>query len=418
VKILVVATKAPWPSRDGGRLLLAQTLAGLAAAGLRPTLVAPWDQREAPGAAVEGLSAWCDPWLVPVLPVAPLGPLPALARSLATGSPFSVTRHARSAVRHEVARRLAAERFDIVHAEQLQALAQTAPAAVAGVPVVLRAQNVESDLWGALSRLRGGWRGRLLAAEARRLAAWEGAAVRQAAATAALTERDARRLADLAGLAGGAFEGTVRTVAAPFAPTLPPGPARLFGDPPVVVLGGKGWLPNEEGAAWFRREVWPGVRAALPAAVLHLFGAAGPPDPPGSGPAEGVVRHPAPAESESAFAVRAILVVPLRVASGVRMKILEAWARGVPVVGTPEAVAGLGAHHGRELLVAQDAAEMAAALTRLHREPGLARSLVAEGRAALRTRHDPTQTTAALLAVYEEALRRRARTVVQDAKDR
>jgi polysaccharide biosynthesis protein PslH len=397
LKILVVATKTPWPTRDGGRLLLAQTLAGLAAAGLRPTLVAPWDSPQAPGAALEALSAWCEPWLVPARPA---GPLPALARALAAQSPYSVARHTLRAVRREVARRLAAQRFDLVHAEQLQALPQTT--AARGLPVVLRAQNVESDLWGAVSRLRGGWRGRLLALEASRLAAWEGAAVRQAAATAALTERDARRLAELSELAGTA--APVRTVAAPFTPTLPPGPARLFGDPPVVVLGGRGWLPNEEGAAWFRREVWPGVRAALPGAVLHLFGAA---DPTSGGPADGVVHHPAPEESESAFGVRAILVVPLRIASGVRMKILEAWARGVPVVGTPEAVAGLGARHGCELLVAQDPGEMAAALVRLHREPGLARSLVAEGRAALRTRHDPAETTTALLAVYEEALRRR-----------
>lgn len=106
--------------------------------------------------------------------------------------------------------------------------------------------------------------------------------------------------------------------------------------------------------------------------------------------------------------MRAVLAVPLRIASGVRMKILEAWARGVPVVGTPEAVAGLGAHHGRELLVAEDAAGFTAAFLRLHREPSLARSLVAGGRAALRSRHAPRETTRALLGVYQEAVARGA----------
>ena len=392
MKILVLATKAPWPPRDGGRLLLAHTLAGLAEAGLRPTLIAPFEgdpaAREETAAA---LAAWCEPRLVPARPS---GVLPGLARSLASGAPFSVARHSLAAVRREAAARLAGERFDLVHAEQLQALPQAAPALGLGIPVVLRAQNVESDLWGALSRWRRGWRGRVIAAEARRIAAWEGAAVRRAAATAALTETDARRLRALAG------GERVRVVAAPFPPTLPPGTARLFGDPPVVVLGSPGWLPNQDGAAWFQDQVWPAVRAALPGAVLHLFGAAG----PAGGSPGGVVHHPAPAESAAAFDVRGLLAVPLRIASGVRMKILEAWARGVPVVGTPEAVAGLGAHHGRELLVAQDAADFAAALARLHREPALARSLVAGGRAALRARHAPRETTRTLLAVYAEAL--------------
>jgi hypothetical protein len=46
---VIVATKAPWPRVDGGRLLLAHTLGGLAAAGCRPTLVAPADPHAVDG---------------------------------------------------------------------------------------------------------------------------------------------------------------------------------------------------------------------------------------------------------------------------------------------------------------------------------------------------------------------------------
>jgi glycosyltransferase involved in cell wall biosynthesis len=84
------------------------------------------------------------------------------------------------------------------------------------------------------------------------------------------------------------------------------------------------------------------------------------------------------------------------------MKILEAWARGVPVVATPEAVAGLEAVHGREVLVGQDGAELAAAIARLHREPTLARALVEAGRRTLVARHAPAAVAAALAAVYTE----------------
>ncbi|HEV7516844.1 MAG TPA: glycosyltransferase [Thermoanaerobaculia bacterium] len=391
MKILVVATKAPWPPEDGGRLLLLHTLEGLAAAGHRVTLVAPVDPaRFDLGSVASALGPLCVPRLVAARPA---GRLPTLARTVSRGvpgMPLSVARHALAAVRREVERLLAAERFDLVHAEQLQALSQVPRQG--GPPVVLRAQNVESDLWAATARRRGGGVGALLAVEARRLAAWEGKAVRGTAATVALTPEDAARLAEIAGLTG-----RVHTVAAPFPASLPAGGTALLGAPAVVVLGSAGWLPNVDSAAWFQGEVWPVVRAALPGAVLHLFGTA-----EDGGSAAGVMVHPAPEDSADAFPARAILAVPLRIASGVRMKILEAWARGVPVVGTPEAVAGLGAEDGRELLVAGDPVEFAAALARLHTELALARSLVAAGRAALRERHDPAAVTARLAAIYEK----------------
>ncbi|HXO19904.1 MAG TPA: glycosyltransferase [Thermoanaerobaculia bacterium] len=400
LSLLVVATKSPWPPLDGGRLLLANTLQGLAAAGHRLTLVAPVDpSRFDPAEVAAALRAWCAPRLVEAVP---RGWISAFARSRREGTPLSVARHALAAVRSEALAALAAGSFDAIHVEQLQALPPQPFAQ--GPPLVLRAQNVESDLWGAAARLgggRGGWRGALLAAEARRLAAWEGQAVRRASATVALTAADAGRLAELAG--GGA--PPVHVVAAPFPPTLPAGTAALFGDPPVVLLGSAGWLPNEDSAAWFESQVWPAVRRRLPGAVLHLFGMGVDNGGARGGSAVGIVRHPAPASSALAFAPRSILAVPLRIASGVRMKILEAWARGVPVVATPEAVSGLAAEHGRELLLAQDPGEFAESLARLHGEPDLVRSLQAAGRAALHRRHDPARVTAELAAVYAAVLR-------------
>ncbi|HEY2294021.1 MAG TPA: glycosyltransferase [Thermoanaerobaculia bacterium] len=388
MNILVVATKAPWPAVDGGRFLLLNTLQALAAAGCRLTLVAPVDPARFDLAEVaHQLSGFCTPALVPA---APLSPLAAWLRS--GGAPLSIARHTLPAVRREVERRLAAERFDVVHAEQLQAFPQAEPAFQRGIPVVLRAQNVESDLWAETARRGRGWQGFLLRREARKLAAWEGEAVRRAATTLALTQEDASRLRELAG------GGRVEVVRAAF-PELPPGSGRLAGEPAVAVFGSRGWLPNEESTVWFAAEVWPAVRAALPGAVLHLFGA-----PPGL-EAPGVVIHPSPEDSAEVYAPGSILAVPLRIASGVRIKILEAWARGVPVVATPAALAGLEAEDGREALVACNAQEFAQAITRLHREPGLSEALVEAGRRARRERHEPGVVAEGLVAAYERAIR-------------
>lgn len=419
MRLLVVATKAPWPPVDGGRLLLLRTLEGLAAAGVKATLVAPIDpRRHALESVAAALAPWCEPQLVLARPA---GAASTLLRSAGHRQPLTISRHTLPAVRRRVEGLLAARRFDVIHAEQLQALPQAlAPARAGHRPVVLRAQNVESALWAAAP-------GRPLALEARRLAAWEGRAVAGVDATAALTAIDAAALRRLAAAAGSP-QARVVEVPAPFAAELPPGPPGLPGKPAVAVLGSLGWRPNEDAVAWFTGEIWPAVRRALPAAELHVFGVArGPaaePAPPvgGGGPRSaeparpaaipvaatpaaaerGITWHAAPADSAAAFACGSIHVVPLRFGSGVRMKVLEAWARGVPVVATPEGAAGLEAADGVELLVACDAAGFAAACRRLCEEPGLAAALAAGGRAALRRRHDPATVARRLLDLYAE----------------
>jgi glycosyltransferase involved in cell wall biosynthesis len=143
------------------------------------------------------------------------------------------------------------------------------------------------------------------------------------------------------------------------------------------------------------------------AAGVSVSGASGAPGAPGLVEAAAVEWHGAPEDSATAFAPGSVHVVPLRFGSGVRMKILEAWARGIPVVSTPEGAAGLAARDGQELLVARDAPTFTAALARLRTDPALRAALTAAGRSALRQRHDPAATTRSLIALYAEVLAER-----------
>jgi hypothetical protein len=236
--------------------------------------------------------------------------------------------------------------------------------------------------------------GPLARLEARRLRRFEGRTVARMGLTLALTVEDARALASLSGAAG-----RVAVARAPFPALLPAGETALAGAPALVLLAGRGWPPNVLGASWFEREVWPAVRAAVPGARLHRFGAEGPPS------GDGVEVHASPAESRDAFAPGAILVVPLQVASGVRMKILEAWARGVPVVATPAAVAGLEARAGRELLIAASADDFARSVRRLAEDGEHAAELVRRGRELLARQHDPGKIAERLERCYEAVMR-------------
>ena len=223
--------------------------------------------------------------------------------------------------------------------------------------------------------------------------------MRQSAATLALSPEDAAALAGLATAsapAGGTHPTPVRLLRPAFPGTLPTG-APLVGDPAVVLFGSAGWGPNREAEREFVGGTWPLLSARCPGARLHLFGGT-------ATGGEGIVAHPAPAESAEAFAAGAVLALPLRSGSGVRIRVLEAWARGVPVVGSAAALRGLGGSDGREWLRADDAAGFAGALERLAAEPALADCLVAAGRARLAVDHAPAAFAAAFVALVGEVV--------------
>lgn len=409
MKILVVATKPPWPACDGGRLVLWHTLRGLARAGHAIRLIAPLPAGSAVGRSGDGgtlaampdagtgtrigtppdtaalamLRTLCDPQLIPV---AVRSWPAAAAAALRCGRSLSVARHHHTALQQAVAEAVQDWRPDLVHAEQLQALANAAPALDAGVPLVLRMQNVESSLWQRVSEARTAtWPLRL---EARRLRRDETRALHIATRTLALTARDA------AALGAAASPQRAHAVAPAFPCELPAGVAPQAG-PLVCVAGSGGWWPNRQALDWLLAGVAPRLAAAgLP---LHVFGG----DPR---PLPGVCWHAAPADAIDAFPAGAITAVPLLIGSGLRMRLLEAWARGLPAVASSVAAAGLDVAHGRELLIADTAADFAAALLRLAAEPQLAASLIQAGRAYLRRHHDPELCTLALLSEYEFAL--------------
>jgi polysaccharide biosynthesis protein PslH len=392
MNILWIATKAPWPPVDGGRLLLWHTLATLRQRGHRVTLVAPCPRGLDPALREEvdeRLATVCEPHLVPRA-------MPGLARAwLAgrfSGRPVTLERHHAPEVVAAARRLLRERRFDVVQAEQVQAFPQARAAAGDACPLVLRAQNVESDLWaGAAERAPFG-KG-LLRGEARRLARVEGQMLASADGVIALSVEDATRLAEIGG------PGVApRVVPPPFPSRLETTAAPLPGTPAYVLLGSAGWAPNADSVRWFLAEVWPGILRAQPGARLHVFGA-----PRARG--AGVVGHPPPADSEAAFAPGSVLVVPLRVASGIRMKILEAWARGVPVIATTIAARGLPEGAPGAVLLADDADSFRAAALRLA-QPAEARALVDAGRRVLAERCDPARVAAALEAVYCEVVDR------------
>ena len=387
LRILYVATKPPFPPSDGGKLLIWNTIRDLAVRGHDITCVAP-DLGDMPPESVEQMSQHCHPRLVSCRPGRLL---PSLMKAQLSRKPLSILRHRHQALIQSVREELAKGHFDVIHVEQVQSFFNL-PIGNSKPPIVFRAQNVESNLWRMVAGVRPkiSWIARR---EARKMAAVEAQAVHNAAATIALTRPDGEALAGGIGMRA----ANIHLIPPPFPADLPTADRTLPGDPAIFLLGG-GWLPNKDSIRWFFDSIWEDIRRHNPDAIAHVYG-----DDP-TPPLPSNIHHPPPADSRDLFCDGAILVVPLRVASGIRMKILEAWARGIPVVATPEAASGLGARNGDEVLLAGTGAEFAEAITRLRSEPELRRRLVDHGRKVLATRHCSNRVAGLLEETYRDAI--------------
>ena len=151
----------------------------------------------------------------------------------------------------------------------------------------------------------------------------------------------------------------------------------------IVFSGNMEYHPNVDAVRFFRLEVWPLLRERHPNLVWRLVGknphavaafTRGDPRIDVAGPVPDAV---------SEIARSRVAIVPLRTGSGTRLKILEAWAGGVPVVSTRLGAEGLPARDGEHLLLADSSADLSAAVTRLLTCPDLSRTLGAAGRRLL-----------------------------------
>jgi len=176
----------------------------------------------------------------------------------------------------------------------------------------------------------------------------------------------------------------------------------------VLFFGLLSTVPNVDGVVHFLRDIWPAIAAARPDARFVVVGA----DPapairahcgPGVtivGPVEDLRPH---------LAAAAVIVVPLRLGSGTRLKILEAWAMARPVVSTSLGAEGLGAVPGRHLLIADDPAVFASSVLRVLGDPALAGELGGAGRLLVSERYSWRGAADMLESFFLQVLARRER---------
>ncbi len=154
-------------------------------------------------------------------------------------------------------------------------------------------------------------------------------------------------------------------------------PARAAEPATLLFVGNMGYPPNAEAARILVTEVLPIVQRAIgSSAKVMLVGDLG----TGAATAE-LARAPRVTATgfvddlDAYYRRASVVVAPIRVGGGTRIKLLEAFANGVPVVTTPAGSAGIDARDGVELLLGTTPAGLAECVIRVLTSPALARSL-------------------------------------------
>ncbi len=149
----------------------------------------------------------------------------------------------------------------------------------------------------------------------------------------------------------------------------------------ILFVGNLTYPPNVQAALTLAHEIFPAVRQeqSLDGTELLLVGPSDHRGPiPVLGSREGVTVAGFVPDLEPIYRASSVVVAPIFHASGTRIKILEAFARGVPVVTTPAGASGLPVRHERHLLIAETASSLAHEVVRLLSDQPLAESLASE----------------------------------------
>ena len=142
-------------------------------------------------------------------------------------------------------------------------------------------------------------------------------------------------------------------------------PAHAF-DPPYpldkpnfVFTGTMDYPPNVDAVVWFAQDILPLIRQTMPAAQFHIVGASPSPKVRALTSIGGVFVTGRVPDVRAYVAHADASVAPMRIARGIQNKVLEAMAMGRPTVVTSDALEGIHAEPGRELLLADTAEEFA-----------------------------------------------------------
>jgi glycosyltransferase involved in cell wall biosynthesis len=233
--------------------------------------------------------------------------------------------------------------------------------------------------------------------EARKMAAYETRTLQRFQHVIAVSDHDRK---EMLALAPGC---TIRVVATGVdTEQYQPAPS-VSGNPPLIVFtGSMDWEPNIDAVEYFCHDIFPSVLRAFPDARFQIVGRN--PHSRVRKLASSSVEVTDTVPSVAEFLRKAtVVIVPLRIGGGTRLKIFEAMAMRKALVSTSIGAEGLDVTSGKDCLIADDAPSFASAILGVLRDPALRRRYE-DNAAALAARYDWSQIARRFAEALGEAV--------------
>ena len=380
--VLAVTSEPPWPLASGGHIRTFHLLKALAASS-RLRLVCPVQPHQ---------QAALDPIRAAGIDVRPafvgarhaLGEIRRFAAATLRSEPYVMyRRHAWPEAGAAWLREIESDRPDVLYFDHLDSYVyRSVTDRASGFRTAIDLHNVYSLLASRAgvdqpSRVR-----RLFLQHQSRLLA--------------NVERDAARSCDVVMAVSDSEADHFRSLGATGVFTVPNGvdcaafddlPEGRDGPPTIAFLGTMSWGPNATAAKFLALDVLPAVRQQIPPARLLILGRDPPRDVTALAGQPGVTVTGTVPEVKPFLREATLLAVPLEAGGGTRLKILEAFAAGLPVVSTAIGAEGIAATPGTHFVLAERP-DFAAALVGLLTNTEARTALAREARALARARYD------------------------------
>jgi len=376
MRLLVLSHFYPLPANNGVKMRTWALLRALATEGHDVTLLTFADPHEADGHEAELRKVCnqveCLPWTLPSLSSS--RQYAARLKALLSPLPYGVLRFQSEAMKQGVLGLLRGHSFDAIICESPYMLINfpaTLPA-----PLILDNHNLEYIiLQRYLTHDANPARRLYVWLEARKLRAWEQRAWSWANLVTACSEQDKRLMNRLC---PDLFVAVVPNVidVDTYAPSLDDDGQT------VLYAGGMDWYPNRDAVEFFVADIMPELRKSAPGVRFEVAGRSDSDGFPAKFATISDVDFTGTVpDMRPEMAKAAVCVVPLRIGSGTRLKILEAAAMAKPIVSTRVGAEGLDFVDGEEIILADDPKLFARAVSGLLADSALRPKL---GQAALR----------------------------------
>lgn len=172
----------------------------------------------------------------------------------------------------------------------------------------------------------------------------------------------------------------------------------------LIYLGGYSHTPNLDGVDWFLTNCWNDIRKVKPEIELHIIGKWSPKYEKYYTDEYENVMFKGFVENLSYEFSGALMIVPLRIGSGIRIKILDAINKGVPIISTSIGAEGIGLENGKDCFIADDRESFINAILTLTNDNNLCDNFRTNARGKLEKRGNPNQLALRRLNIYEDLL--------------